>query len=78
MWEMIAGFDSDADLPRITCPTLVLVGEQDQSAPLAFSRRLADGIPDARLRVLPATAHLIPLERPDLVASHLNDFLAAV
>ncbi|HEY0816345.1 MAG TPA: alpha/beta hydrolase, partial [Pseudonocardia sp.] len=77
MWEMIAEFELVAALPRILCPTLVLVGEFDCSSPVAAARQLRDGIPDARLRVTPDAAHMSPLEKPDVVNAHLVDFLAS-
>ncbi|MDT8915664.1 alpha/beta hydrolase [Amycolatopsis sp. PS_44_ISF1] len=78
MWEMIAGFDRAADLPSITCPALVVVGEHDSSSPLAAARQLRDGIPGARLRVVPSAAHLSPLEKPAVVHGHLTGFLATL
>jgi 3-oxoadipate enol-lactonase len=76
MWEMIAGFDNTDRLPRINCPTLVVVGEFDSSSPVSAARQLRDGIPGARLRVVPNTAHLSPLEKPDVINRHLAAFLA--
>ncbi len=76
MWEMIAGFDHTDRLPRIDCPTLVVVGEFDSSSPLSAARQLRDGIPGARLRVVPNTAHMSPLEKPDVINHHLTTFLA--
>ncbi|MBN9756712.1 alpha/beta fold hydrolase [Pseudonocardia sp. Ae707_Ps2] len=78
MWEMIAGFELAADLPRIGCPTMVVVGEHDSSSPVSVARQLRDTIPDARLRVVPAAAHLAPLEKPDTVTRHLVGFLDQV
>jgi len=76
MWTMIAALDIAADLPRIRCPTLVLVGEHDASSPVSAAQQLRDGIDGARLAVIANTAHLSPLERPDLVNAHLLGFLA--
>jgi 3-oxoadipate enol-lactonase len=58
-------------------PTLVAVGAAD----VAEMHRLADQItatvPRAqRLPDVPDTAHLLPLERPDLVNPILQEFLA--
>lgn len=52
-------------LPDITCPTLVLVGDQDQATPPADARTIADGIKGARLAIIPGAAHLSNLERPE-------------
>ena len=76
MWEMIASFDVFDELPRISCPTLVLVGELDSSSPVSAAQALRDQIPDARLRVIPNSAHMTPLEKPETINRHLREFLA--
>lgn len=78
IWEFIATFEALDQLPLISCPTLVLVGEHDSSSPVSSARQLRDGIPDARLRVIPDTAHLSVLEKPALVTEHLKAFLCSV
>lgn len=78
MWEMIADVELLAELPRIGCPTLVVVGEFDSTSPVTSAQALRDAVPDARLRVVPQAAHLSPLEHPDTVTAHLREFLAAV
>ncbi|MCM3849002.1 alpha/beta hydrolase [Pseudonocardia sp. DR1-2] len=78
MWEMIAGFEITEELPGIACPSLAIVGEHDSSSPVSSARLLVERIPDARLRVVPHTAHLAPLERPDVVTRHITDFLDTV
>jgi 3-oxoadipate enol-lactonase len=58
-------------LAEITVPTLVLVGERDMPGFRAFAEEAASGIPGARLEVVPGAGHLVPLERPDLVAERI-------
>lgn len=68
------GMDATALLPRITAPTLVLVGEEDYATPPAMARTIAGGVPGSTLRVLPGTRHLSLIERPGLwpdLAAHL-------
>lgn len=77
MWKMIAELDIDAGLEHILCPALVLVGEHDASSPISAAQQLRDGIEGACLAVIPNTAHLSPLERPDVVNAHLLQFLSA-
>ena len=60
------GLDATALLPRITAPTLVLVGEEDYATPPAMARTIADGVAGSALRVLPGTRHLSLIERPGL------------
>jgi len=58
-------------LAEIAAPTRVLVGERDMPGFRAFAEEAAAGIPGARLEVVPGAGHLVPLERPDLVAEHI-------
>src|SRR5690606_28736324 len=60
----MGGFDSRPLLGTITAPTLVMVGSDDYATPVAMSRELADGIPDARLEILPDTRHLSVIDNP--------------
>jgi len=56
--------DSRPTLAAIGCPTLVLVGEQDELTPPERAVEMADGIPRAKLVTVPECAHLSTLERP--------------
>ena len=69
--------DVRARLAEIQQPTLVIVGEHDEETPLAYSQLLANGIPNAILRVLPGAGHLTPAEVPDLFNEALAAFLEA-
>ena len=61
-------------LPCIRAPTLVLSGADDRATPPALSRRLADGIPNARLEMVAACGHISPLEQPERVTEALIAF----
>jgi len=67
---------SDADLRRITAPTLVFQGEQDMPTFLGNAARLARVLPDCRVECVPQAGHLVLLERPDVVAPALAKHLA--
>jgi 3-oxoadipate enol-lactonase len=56
--------DSRATLATITCPTLVVVGEEDGLTPPALSHAMADVLPDATLVAIPRAGHLSNLEHP--------------
>ncbi|MFF7187672.1 4-carboxymuconolactone decarboxylase [Streptomyces sp. NPDC008222] len=74
--EALAAFDVRAELGRISAPTLVLVGSEDQVTGPAEARTLVAGIPDARLAVVPGASHLVPVEQPaavtDLLVHHFS------
>lgn len=68
--------DSTPLLKEITCPTLVLVGEEDTVTPPECAERMRDAIAGARLTKVPAAGHLSPLENPDAVNSAIDTWLA--
>jgi 3-oxoadipate enol-lactonase/4-carboxymuconolactone decarboxylase len=74
--EALAAFDIRAELGRISVPTLVLVGAEDQVTGPAEARTLVAGIPDARLALVPGASHLAPVEQPaavtDLLMHHFS------
>ncbi len=65
--------DTRARLREITAPTAVLVGERDEETSVAYASALADGIPGARLIVIPGAGHLLNLEAPAAVNRVLRD-----
>jgi pimeloyl-ACP methyl ester carboxylesterase len=69
------GWNSEAWLAELTMPTLVLVGDQDRSTTPYDSIPLWEGIPNAEFCILPATAHGIHLEEPELFNLVLKKFL---
>jgi 3-oxoadipate enol-lactonase len=71
----IKALDTRAGLARITCPTLVLTGDQDAGAPVEVAREIASRIPNARLKVMPHAAHLAPIEQDDAFLTDLDEFL---
>ena len=68
--------DSRPTLSSIGCPTLVLVGEQDELTPPERAAEMAQGIRGARLVTVPECGHLSTLERPLAVSRALLDWLA--
>ncbi|HEX4387455.1 MAG TPA: alpha/beta fold hydrolase [Steroidobacteraceae bacterium] len=68
--------DSRGGLARIRCPTLVVVGDGDALTPPDLAREMAEGIPGARLSVIPECGHLSAIERPLAVNDALRSWLA--
>ncbi|KZM48812.1 alpha/beta hydrolase [Labrenzia sp. OB1] len=62
---------------KIVTPTLVIGATHDHMVPPAHSRSLAASIKGASYVELP-TGHLAPMERPDLTASEIRNFLSKV
>jgi len=67
--------DSRPTLAWIKCPTLVLTGDQDNTIPNSLSKEMADGIPGARLVILPDCGHLPQPEQPQATASALVEWM---
>ena len=56
--------DSTPQLSRIGCPTLVMVGADDELTPPALSERMHAGVRGSTLAVIPDAGHLSNLENP--------------
>jgi 3-oxoadipate enol-lactonase len=69
--------DSTSVLSQITCPTLVLVGEQDVLTPPDVARQYATQIMGAQLAVIPHSGHLSVLEQPEVFHGLVHNFLLA-
>jgi len=69
--------DSRPALATIRCPTLVLVGAQDEATPVALSREMAGAIPAARLALVADCGHLATLEQPEAVTRELVAWMSA-
>jgi 3-oxoadipate enol-lactonase len=76
--RMLGACDLRAGLATITCPTAVVVGEQDYATPVAMAQELERGIAGATLRVLAGARHLTPLERPDQIADELRKLIGRI
>lgn len=67
--------DARPGLPRVACPTVVVVGADDVLTPLERAEEMAELIPDARLRVVADCGHLSPLEQPEAVSQVMTEWL---
>ncbi len=67
--------DSTDLLATITCPTLVIVGEQDSLTPPDAVHDYASRIPGVQLVVLPHAGHLSNLEQPETFLEAIRNFL---
>jgi 3-oxoadipate enol-lactonase len=81
MWAalVVAIARQNDDLPElaaITCPVLVVVGEQDDPF-LDPSRAMAESIPGARLVVVPDAGHSPQFENPEAWVAAIQEFLAS-
>ncbi len=70
--------DSTPLLPGIACPTLVVVGDEDQITNVDVARRMHARIPGAELAVIEKAGHLSNLEQPEAFSRVLAAFLSRV
>jgi pimeloyl-ACP methyl ester carboxylesterase len=67
--------DSRPGLAAIACPTLVLVGDDDQLTPPELAREMAGAIRGSRLLVVPHSGHLSTIEQPQAVTKALVEWM---
>ncbi|HZH53562.1 MAG TPA: alpha/beta hydrolase [Microvirga sp.] len=67
--------DARAQLAKITCPTLVMVGRQDRWSPLSQHEEMVALIPNAELVVIEDSGHMTLVEQPEQVSSALLRWL---
>jgi len=65
--DALRDWDFRDELGSVSAPTLVLVGSEDPASPPDQARLIADGIPGARVEVIPGAAHLLNAEQPEAV-----------
>lgn len=71
----LLSFDASDLLKDITYPTLVLCGQQDIILPPKLSERLARGIKESKLVIIPKTNHIIVISDPDALAKEILTFI---
>lgn len=62
-------------LGDIACPTLVIAAAQDALRSVAEAEELAQGIPDATMRIVEGSGHMIPIEAPRELAALILGWL---
>jgi 3-oxoadipate enol-lactonase len=75
--EALATGDLCDDVHRITAPTLVVVGADDEATPPADARALHQRLSTSHLCELDGAGHLANLERPDEFGRAVHDVLTA-
>jgi pimeloyl-ACP methyl ester carboxylesterase len=67
--------DAAPVLPHISCPTLLLTGEQDLWSPPQQHAAMAETIAGAQLRVIANSGHMSTMEQPSAVAQAMREWL---
>jgi pimeloyl-ACP methyl ester carboxylesterase len=75
-FKRVVSDDVRADAATITVPTLLIYGESDTQTPLVYGQQYHELIADSTLEVLPGVGHFVHLERPEIVTTAIERFLA--
>jgi pimeloyl-ACP methyl ester carboxylesterase len=62
-------------LRALRCPTLILVGRQDNWSPVAQHEEIAALVPHANLVVVEDSGHMVTMEEPEAVDAALREWL---
>ncbi|MFG2055232.1 alpha/beta fold hydrolase [Micromonospora sp. NPDC048930] len=82
LWRVLATLSHsvhnpiEADLVRVTAPTLVLTGSRDPVVPTGWREEAARLLPDGRSAVVPGAAHNVATTAPAQVADAIRTLLA--
>jgi pimeloyl-ACP methyl ester carboxylesterase len=71
-------FLGDNRINEITQPTLIIWGERDQILGTKDAKQFEAMIPDSKLVWIPESGHVPHLEKPDLTAQAIADFLRKI
>lgn len=71
---LIARPDATPLLGQIACPTLFLVGENDEWSPPRDHAKMAEKLPDGALKIIPGAGHFAPIEAPQAVGRAIADW----
>ena len=72
---MAARRDYTEDLPKIDVPTLIIVGREDSTRPVADAEFMHRGIRHSQLEIIEDAAHMTNLEQPEAFNDALLSFL---
>ncbi len=71
----VAAFRPGRALRRLTCPVLIIAGEEDRVVPRSYQERLRRAIPHAEFVRIPGAGHASNVEAPDAVNRAVLAFL---
>jgi pimeloyl-ACP methyl ester carboxylesterase len=74
----VSDYNWTAELPRVTAPTLILQGLDDQLTPPGGAVKLSRALPHARLLMVADAGHNLPMEQPLVFRDSVLAFTAGV
>jgi 3-oxoadipate enol-lactonase len=76
--EAISHINTFDRLSEISCPTLIMVGEQDHGTPPEMARAMKEQMAKAIFHVIPNAGHISNIEQSDIFNQHLLDFYTQI
>ncbi len=67
--------DLTEDIKKISCPTLIVFGENDTETPSSFGEKMHSLIANSTLQILPNAGHFSFLDQPEKFEKLLTDFI---
>lgn len=67
--------DLSMDMKNITCPTLILTGENDLDTPVEFGQRMNGLIKESKFTILKNAGHFSFIDKPQEFVNKLLDFI---
>jgi pimeloyl-ACP methyl ester carboxylesterase len=74
-FKKIVEDDVQADAAKLSLPTLLIYGENDQQAPVWYGEQFHELIRGSTLAVLPGAGHFVQQDRPVEVIKSIKEFL---
>ena len=71
-------YDATEILPKIRCPTLIIVGKDDRITPVEQSEKLHRLIPNSKLVIIDNAGHLILYEKPKEINKLIYEFVSSL
>jgi pimeloyl-ACP methyl ester carboxylesterase len=62
-------------LGAVRAPAMIVWGDDDRVVPQSAALRYVEALPKARLEIVPACGHCVDMEKPDLLAKLIIDFI---
>lgn len=76
--KAMVAFDERNRIATLARPTLIVQGMNDAVVDASHGRILRQSIPGARIRILPETGHIVPVERPKELLDAIATFIRSV
>jgi pimeloyl-ACP methyl ester carboxylesterase len=71
-------FDEFDNVGKVRAPALVICGDEDKFTPLRYSEYLASAMKNGRLLRVEQAGHMVMLEKPEIVAAALAEFVSEI